>query len=69
MKKFLLSAGMFLLFFCGIVSAEPIDITLSNGTVVTVDTDDFDSMQELIDFIMYLEQIFCSDGPLMPANP
>ena len=47
MKKILLSA-IFALLVCCSVSAHPIKVTLSNGQVVILESDDYETMEDLI---------------------
>lgn len=74
MKKILLSL-IFALAFCGSVSAERITITLSNGQVVYVDSEDFDTMADLMAYIDALEKkinqptIPSTPTPTVPVNP
>lgn len=55
MKKFLVSAGMFLLFFCGTVAAHPIEVTTSDGKVHHLESTDYDSMEDLMNDVWALE--------------
>lgn len=55
MKKFLISAGMFLLLFCGKASAHVIPVTLSNGQVCWIETSDFKTTEDLIKLILELD--------------
>lgn len=54
MKKILLSA-IFALLVCCSVSAHPIKVTLSNGQVVILESDDYETMADLMAVIGAME--------------
>ena len=55
MKKILLSA-IFALLVCCSVSAHPIKVTLSNGQVVILESDDYETMEDLMAAIKAMER-------------
>ena len=55
MKKILLSA-IFALLVCCSVSAHPIKVTLSNGQVVILESDDYETMADLMAVIGAMER-------------
>ena len=55
MKKILLSA-IFSLLVCCSVSAHPIKVTLSNGQVVILESDDYETMEDLMAAIKAIER-------------
>lgn len=72
MKKILLSA-FFALFMCCTVSADQIKVTLSNGQVVILDSDDYKTMDELWRAIEEMEKNISSTitptAPITPSVP
>lgn len=55
MKNILLSA-IFALLVCCSVSAHPIKVTLSNGQVVILESDDYETMADLMAVIGAMER-------------
>lgn len=54
------------LFSSLVINAKPITITLSNGRVFVVDSDNFKDSQDLMDYVEWLEKTYGST-PFVPG--
>lgn len=68
MKKILLSA-IFALLVCCSVSAHLIKVTLSNGQVVILESDDYETMEDLMAAIKAMERKISSSTDTDSSNP
>ncbi len=64
--KRILSFLFVFMFSLQFISADPITITLSNGRQFVVDSDDFETTEELIEYVKQLELLYGSK-PFIPG--
>lgn len=65
MKKFLIFVLAFMLSL-QYINAHPITITISNGMVFVVDSDDYPTKEKLIQYVLWLEEPY-GNMPYVPG--
>ncbi len=65
MKRFLTFLIVFLFSF-QLINAESITITLSNGRTFVVDSDDFETTKDLLEYVQMLEALY-GTKPYVPG--